>query len=258
MSIQEFRLDTKSAGAQALEGLWGPVVGDLLYDMSAKGRGRGNHATRTGTGPRSQYSDRGRALLFNGADDQWTCERSLEIGLDSFTVMAWVWLDSTTLKTNCAAVAQGDSGVAEWMLYILTSEGVNARLAMYGDAGGISVNAGAGTFLAFEDQWTHVAVTRSAAGLCSTYQNGLLMGSDATAADNLNTAKTFTIGCADSHAQRWWQGMIDDVRHYSRALSIGQITQIYNATRWTPYADIALGRIRQHGRAQTGHVRRAH
>jgi hypothetical protein len=240
MSIKNFRLDTKSAGAQALEGLWGPVVGDLLYDMSAKGRGRGNHCTRTGTGARSQMSDRGRVLLFNGADDVWTCERALGIGTASYTFMAWAWLDPAVAVTAACVMGSGDTGVGEFRLGTTNSHNATTRCSHQGDGGGISADGPAGAFHGRKGLWTHVAFTRHAGrATARTLVNGLQVGADLTAADNLNTAKLHTIGCADGHAARWWLGMIDDVRYYSRALSLGEIGHIYTATRWTPYADIA-------------------
>lgn len=258
MSLKQFRLDTKSAGAQALEGLWGPgPPGDLLYDMSAKGRGRGNHATRTGAGPRSQYDEvRGHSLLFNGVDDVWSTERALQVDAGAFTMTAWVWLDSTTLQVNAAVCGSGDFHAAEWMFRISGSNGAAAALQGYGALGNISAAAVAGTFHGLKDSWAHVAFSRTTGGVANIYQNGLFVGTDATAADNLNTAKVLQIGCADSAANRWWQGMIDDVRHYSRALSLGEISHIYERTRYHPYADIVLEPIRRHGRHHWGHVRK--
>jgi len=257
MPVKRFRLDTKSAGAQALEGLWGPgPPGDLLYDMSAKGRGAGNHATRVGAGGRTQLSARGRVLLFNGVDDVWNTERPLGIGAASFTICAWVWLDSTVATAGASIAGSGDAGAGEWMFRVSPSSGVGAALSPYADAGGITPSAAAGTFHVVKEEWVHVAWNRDAAGVSNVYQNGVYMATDVTAADNLNTAKVMTIGGADGHATRWWKGMMDDVRYYSRALSLGEIGHIYNATRYQPYADIALGWIRRHGRPHRGHIRR--
>lgn len=258
MSIKEFRLDRKSVGAQALEGLWGPGPrGDLLYDMSAKGMGKGNHATRTGTGPRTQMSDRGRVLLFNGVDDVWTTEFALGINTEAFTLCAWILLDSTVPTSAASMIGSGDGGAGEFMFRVSNSDVANARLSFYGNIGGISVSGGLGQFNAWKDIWVHAAVTRDAAGLSVLYQNGLLVSTDAAAADNLNTVELMTIGAADAHPTRWWKGMIDDVRYYSRALSLGQIAHIYESTRWTPYADITTTRIRRFGRHHWGHVRKA-
>jgi hypothetical protein len=239
MSIREFKLNTKCAGAQALEGLWGPAVGDLLYDMSAKGRGRGNHCTRTGAGPRTQYDEeRGHCLLFNGTDDTWSTERALGIGTAPFTLMAWVWSDSTTVQQWASWVASGDAGVGEWMVRIFNSHNALSCLRAYGDGGGIAPEGALGTFNALKDTWAHVAWNRTAAGVSNVYQNGLFVATDAAAADDLNTAKVMTIGSADAAVNRWFQGMIDDVRYYSRALSLAEISYVYDTTRGKPYADL--------------------
>lgn len=248
MSIKEFRLDRKAGGAQALDGLWGPgPPGDLLYDMSAKDMGRGNHATRTGAGARTQLSDRGRALLFNGADDVWTTEHGLAIGTAAFTACAWVWLDSTVATAAASCLGCGDTAADEWHFRVTDSQHVaNAYLTGFGRAGTIRADGAVASFHAFKNNWTHVAFTRADSDVANIYQNGLLMGTDATGGGAINTTKSLTIGGADGHAIRWWKGMISDVRYYSRALSLGQIAHIYNATRWTPYADIALRLRRRH------------
>lgn len=256
MSIKEFRLDAKAEGVHGLDGLWGPLVGDLLYDMSAKGRGRGNHATRVGTGARTQLSDRGRVMLFNGADDAWNCERAFSIGLRPFTVCAWVWLTGPPATTLPSPFSSGNVGAGEWMLRIVNAQNANAQGQFYGAAAAINALSPLGTFHATKDGWTHVAITRRGA-LGRLYQDGLLVASDATSASNLNTAAVFQIGSAGSGANYWWDGMIDDVRYYSRELSLGQLAHIHRTTQYTPYADIALGRIRRHGAVHTGHVRRA-
>lgn len=258
MSFKEFRLDAKSAGAQALDGLWGPgPPGDLLYDVSAKGRGRGNHGTRVGAGNVWTSSERGIVSQFNGVDDAWNCERALGIDNYAFTLMAWVWLDSTVLSTTASVLGIGDLGADELQYRVQNSHAAGARLRVFGNAGTINVDSVGGSFHGVKESWVHVAVSRIRSGAANIYQNGLLMGTDATAGANLNTVKVLQIGCADSAAISWWKGMIDDVRYYSRTLSIAEITHIYRTTRWTPYADIALGRIRRHGRHQRGHVRRA-
>jgi len=256
MSIKDFRLDRKSAGAQALDGLWGPgPPGDLLYDMS----GRGNHATRIGSTPDFRNTERGLVPWYDGVDDAYNCERRINLDAVAFTVMAWVWSDSTVATTVPAVCGMGESNPGDWRIRLANAQNPGVSMTADGDAGGIACNAAAGSFDAVRDTWVHVAFTRwiGAAAGAALYQDGLLMATDAVAPDDLNVADVLQIGCCDNKANRWWKGYIDDVRWYSRALSIAQVTHIYRTTRYHPYADIALGRIRRHGRVHTGHVRRA-
>jgi hypothetical protein len=182
-------------------------------------------------------SDRGRVMLFNGADDTWEVETAFAIGLGTFTVCAWVWMDAPPATSLSAPFASGNVGAGEWMLRIVNAQNANAQAQAYGAGAAINVTAALGSFHALKESWVHLAYTRRGA-LATLFQNGISMGTDATANSNLNTAKPFRIGHANVGANYWWDGMIDDVRYYSRELSLGEIGHIYERTRWTPYADI--------------------
>lgn len=246
MSIKEFRLDRKSAGAHCLRGLWGPKMGDLVYDVSATGGGKANHATRAGGEPRSVPSERGHVMLFDGVNDAYASERGLDLGgptgIEAFTVMAWVWLDSTVPQVAPGIMSQGAFGGTEWILWIGWANIANANL--WFSAIGISCEAPLGSFHAVKNQWVHVAASRQmiggGGGTVSIYQNGVLMDTDPTALNNVGTAKVLQIGSGQSEATRWFKGMIDDVRYYNRGMSIAEIHHVYQTTRYHPYADIML------------------
>jgi len=243
MTVKEFRLDRKSTGAHQLEGLWGPLEGDLLYDMSAKNGGMGHHGTRAGTGPRSQRSTRGQVPLFNGVDDYYQCDGPMRISHDTFTVMAWVWLDSTGLDDKPTAVGSGAGGASDWLLAIYDADVAGSFLRFNGVA--ITAAAAAGSFHPLKDSWAHIAAVRwhdggSANAQMDLYQNGLLVGNDNVAHSTFLPYEIVQIGQSFGRANRWWQGMIDDVRYYSRALTGAQIHYIYRRTKDTPYADLML------------------
>ena len=246
MTIKEFRLDRKSTGAHQLEGLWGPVKGELLYDMA--GRGKGNHATRIGTGPRDQLTDRGRVSLFNGVDDGWDCERRIALALENFTLMCWLWLDSTVPQRYPVIIGQDDVGVRQWALWVDDGDRATAHLEF--QSTGIVVAAPAGSFHAVKDQWVHVAVRRwfTAGGAATTaiYQNAQLMGSHPATYSQYNASEILQIGSHDNAAANWWKGNITGVRYYTRALTPAQIHYIYRTTQHNPYADLLLRPTRRY------------
>jgi prepilin-type N-terminal cleavage/methylation domain-containing protein len=74
--------------------------------------------------------------------------------------------------------------------------------------------------------WIHGVFTYDGVTL-RAYVNGSLIGSAAKTLDNTNTI--FTIGRWDSaHANYYFDGRIDDVRAYNRALSAVEVTALYN------------------------------
>jgi hypothetical protein len=177
---------------------------------------------------------------FDGVGDSFDATR-LAIDWATFTVMAWVWLDSTGVKSDPVIIGQEDAGVRRWRLSIDDAHGANAALKFTATVP--RATAAAGSFHAFKDQWTHVAASRQhfpGGANLSIYQNGRLMGSDNTANVKMDADERLQFGSADGEANFWWKGKITDVRYYTRGLSIGEITHIYRTTRYHPYADIWL------------------
>jgi hypothetical protein len=249
MTLKPFRLDRKVTGAHNLEGLWGPgPPGDLLYDASATGKGRGNHASREGTGPR--YRDdpqRGRVSVFNGVDDHWDCERPLintarDGGIGGlYTFTAWVWLDPTVTQNTPVIIGADDAfAPRRWAFYVNQAHLATAHLRFA--TTGVNVAGPAGSFHAVKGEWVHVAVVREQDNIPGfnthwhLYQNGLSIAEGI--AGGLRAVDPPTIGAGFHLLNNWWHGMIDDVRQYSRCLTPAQIWYIYQTTQYHPYADI--------------------
>ena len=74
--------------------------------------------------------------------------------------------------------------------------------------------------------WTHVAMTYDGANL-RFYQNGTLVTTKATTGAMAVTAGALKIG-GDSIWGEWFQGSLDEVRVYNRALTAAEITTDLN------------------------------
>jgi hypothetical protein len=237
MAELAFRINRKSPLVNCLAGLWGPCQGDMLYDMAIPGKG--NHCSRVGGEPRWDLDTlRGYVPYFDGVNDSWDSERSLNIGWTAFTVCAWVWLDST-ITHGAVALGQTDVGVRRWAFWVQNADNANAQLRFNGIA--IVATAAAGSFL--KDQWVHIAASRRrrpGAQRMDLYQNGALVASDAFANSNLTATEPLTIGSFDADPIYYWKGKITDARYYNRGLTMAEVNWIYRTTRWETYKDIRL------------------
>jgi hypothetical protein len=83
-------------------------------------------------------------------------------------------------------------------------------------------------------EWQHAAVVHDAdADTMSLYWNGNLVGTDSSFGLNLNQNQRIIFGGHSSETfqtARWFDGMLDDITLWDRALSSGDVTSIYDGT----------------------------
>ena len=82
--------------------------------------------------------------------------------------------------------------------------------------------------------WVHTAITitesSSGSNVCSFYVNGTFVGSSSSATSRPRTFNKFTVGSfCDGLFQSAFNGLVDDLRIYSSALSAAQVQSIYAA-----------------------------
>ena len=76
-------------------------------------------------------------------------------------------------------------------------------------------------------QWYHVAITRNG-GTLSFYKDGILLGTQVTTRNNTSIgSNNITIGRA-AHGLSRWVTELDEIRIYKRALSLAEVSQLYN------------------------------
>jgi hypothetical protein len=78
--------------------------------------------------------------------------------------------------------------------------------------------------------WSHVAMTFDpSTGQYALYVNGAQVVSVASPGDNLGTTRNVSIGREESYLPRYFNGLIDELAIYNRALSPAEIQAIHNA-----------------------------
>ncbi len=230
-----------------LVGYWSFEEGsgsDKAYDRS----GRGNHGTLTAMNNYTAWvnsSTTGTALNFDGADDFVQIAQHASINnLGPMTISAWVKPNSIGEGSQSKITVKGVSGLGanEWQLMVATTGSVGPC------AGGPSaafvfsiINSAAGAFatkcsvnssVTF-GVWQHVVITwDGTAGTngAKIYKNGTELSYQASdgSEGGSRTAETGALYIGNrSDTARTFDGSIDEVRIYNRALSADEVSRLY-------------------------------
>ncbi|HEY4478915.1 MAG TPA: LamG-like jellyroll fold domain-containing protein, partial [Candidatus Paceibacterota bacterium] len=160
----------------------------------------------------------GQGLRFDGVNDAINTGSDM-IGTGEDSISAWINPRSFALSGNDSRIVTNDKT-------ILTMRSSNSTIGI--SSNGIALVEAASSAIVL-NRWTHVTVTRNSSGTANLYVNGILSG---TANQNSGTpsggSTNVFIGNSSLLTSRPFDGIIDDVRVYNRALSATEITQLYN------------------------------
>jgi len=162
------------------------------------------------------------ALGFDGVDDTVNLGSSLSI-VNDFTICAWVKPAGTTTGYIFGKTHSGSGNPGPYMRQFNTGNewGMGMGSAIMSDN---SVDVGV---------WQHLcAVYTPTPGLSKLYKNGAMVNSRTFNAFSPNTIDA-TIG-NNLLNNRQFEGAIDEVRIYNRALTDGDVTKLYNYTPYLP------------------------
>ena len=187
----------------------------------------GNDGAQVG-GPVGETGQVAGALRFDGVDDRVEVP-SAPLGVGTwagFTVAAWV--------KNDIGVGAGVQDIASWWSwngfpcsdcsFVLTH---HKNDQYFFEMPGANVSGGA-----VSTEWTHVVGTYDGAFL-RLYVNGSEVGSAPRTGPIAPSSAQFIIGGQGDQAN-YFDGLIDDVRLYERALSSSEILDIFNETSHPP------------------------
>jgi len=179
------------------------------------GSGNGNTGTINGAAwaPQGKY---GHALSFNGVSDLVVINGSPALNVSSaMTQEAWVY--PTAAQTSWATVLHRETDA----YYLHASSPAGSMVP----AGG-AIFTGTESYLTGStpiplNTWTHLALTYDGATM-RLYVNGLQVATKSASGSIQNNSNPLRIGGNVPYGQ-YFQGRIDEVRVYSRALSASEI-----------------------------------
>ncbi len=205
------------------------LVGHWKFDegsgtQAADASGNGNNGTVTGASWTAGQI--GGALSFDGADDYVTASA---ITATQLTISSWIKINSTA--TWQCIVETGDVSNVGWHVY------VNSGNRLYSSLGGDAVYSPAGTISG--NAWYHVAVTWDGATV-KHYTNGVQTASAALSSLKNVGSKTIIGTRLAGGPILTFNGLIDEVRIYNRALTTAEIVQLAQLDNTPPTSPSGL------------------
>lgn len=199
-------------------------TGSTVTDRS----GSSNTGRWSGGGPYWGVGQTALAGTFNGTDTLLTAGSTAVINNQpAYSVCLW-------FKTGMGGIGKmySESNTTDvgHYIYLSVNEAGNIGKVQYahGTSGAYSIiNSSAAIYTT--NVWTHVCAIQYGRSSHSLYVNGVLNTSDtSTLTLSMNLNKTVIGGVVTSFPFQYFNGLIDDVRVFGRALTDTEITQLYN------------------------------
>lgn len=165
-----------------------------------------------------------QAFYFDGVDDYVSVpdNPAWAFGTNDFTIELWV--NSLSFEENQAMLAY-DSGGGQHNKWIFWLNSNNLQFHVYEPGvGGNYVTSS--SFSRNNNQWYHVALTRQGTAFMY-YLNGSLLSTTSNSVSIPPAGVPLTIGSAEGGF--YFNGMLDEIRIYKRALTASEIQAIYAA-----------------------------
>jgi len=224
------------------------LVGEWTFDEEENpGRdssGNGNNCTRKPDdyGPIQTQGKIRNALQFNGTDQYLNCEDSNSLDVTKeISIAAWIYPTSSNLTYYRAIVAKYSQDDNKRAYQLIVDEGYSTYLGQGTIQLWISPDGRSRDHVeapGFLNKWQHVVGTYDGSTKSmSIFVNGEIKDKKNTTFDSVFvTDKPLRIG-SDQKLLRFFQGKIDEVRIYEKALSAHEIQQLYAETKDKYLAD---------------------
>jgi len=226
----------KTVSNQGLQGYWNFNEGT----STSAGDSSGNSNTGSISGATWVAGKRGKALDFNGSSQYVEIADNSALDMaSSYSVAAWVYADTLT-RTDTATwdsiITKGTSGegAAENHNYLLAYNAasgfgtVNRWLFVLENSVGSNCNL-LGNAAANTGQWYHVVgVFDDTLNTSTLYVDGAQQNQVACSLTPNTNDLPVRIGKDQNSSGNYWNGKIDDVRIYNRALSAAEVLALYD------------------------------
>lgn len=215
--------------------------GTKAYDQS----GNGNAGTASGS-PVWADGKLGKSLDFNGTSDYLSIANEANFDFErtnTFTLSAWIYRKTSNTEDAILGKTENNTTWRGYALYLQPNGGCNGA---GNNCVELDITSAGGNVISVEsplnsvpnNSWTHIVATyngSSGASGVTLYINGTAQ--TPTVLENSLTSSilnnnNFTLGTdLAGETADYFNGLIDEVRVYNRALTAGEVTRLYNLTK---------------------------
>ncbi len=223
---------SSSAGSgslsQGLVGWWTFDGADLKNNVADKS-GQGNNGYMqdfTSTSSAITTGKMGQGLKFDGVDDYVNVPYNSSLYSNSMTVAFWAKSNTTNYTANSYPVSMWDTNSNRVWGVRVTATTDKWALTISTDG---TTDSSTDTTQSMQNGWHHIVATTVNAGSSWTfYYDSVPQAVSMPVGNNYINQNSFVTLGGLSVAGNNWNGNLDDVRVYPRALSASEIKQLYN------------------------------
>ncbi|MDD5547781.1 MAG: prepilin-type N-terminal cleavage/methylation domain-containing protein [Candidatus Pacebacteria bacterium] len=221
-AVEEYKRDSSLIGYWTFD----EGSGTTVYDVS----GIGNNLTFASVPVWTDFSKQRGALDFDGSNDSVNkASPSVSLSTNKITMAAWVYIEghgtSDGADNNIFSIQDSyDYYKLGWnytgnYAFVQTDYTDNSATSLHSVS---AVTDGTGN-------WYHIAATYNGSAV-TIYINGAYDNSTAQTKTLRSVTNTMSVGSL-INSTRFFNGIIDEMRLYNRALSAAEILALYNATK---------------------------
>ena len=202
------------------------AVGVSVNGTTTDFSGNGNDASFVGNATWTVNGKRGIGTTYDGSGDYLSLGNFTDLdGATAFTISMWFKTDDLTFSSYDGLFARGSSNQRVPWIYGLQSNSV-VRFQFETTTGG-QHDCTKDTTTLTQGKWHHAVFVWNGSS-CVVYTDGVAGTSDATTGSVLgNTDGSNYIGKTPTLAE--WDGLIDEMRIYNRALSATEAQDLYRS-----------------------------
>ncbi len=212
------------------EDSWNGTSGEVIDSSGFGYNGRAMNGANTVTNGKKH-----RAGNFNDSNNQYVLTSDIsqiDLSGNALTISAWVYPVSTGAIKTVVAKYDWDNGEREFVFYVGGTNDVGLNIqenpGSYNGATGIT----SGTKVLSNNTWYHIAGVFEGGSFSKVFIDGKLVGvnNSSPANDFGNTNEPVILGAANDNAiQDPFDGKMDEIKIWNRALTDDEITADYNS-----------------------------
>lgn len=169
---------------------------------------------------------------FNGTSSkiEKTSASGLGLGTGAFSISLWMNLQGAGSASSNGKLLAMDNAGSTPRIFIDATTGTNGIQAQFYDG----TNGANAQFTPTTATWYHIVFLRDASSHAKLYINGSLQSTDSAtfgtpASCNISTITEIKLGSSYGGTVGFYNGYMDEVGIWSRELTTGEITSLYNS-----------------------------